>query len=177
MLSWIQNPDSLSDWMSLFTSGMKFSFCKLEWFFSSYMFSSLTRANLPHISWNHPSNFPLASLSNNPSTSDCPTKQFKHSVFSGAQPEFRWEKTLRRLQTFWQDFLQKQRESCLVEGPLSAASAQETFGKKNPAPAQRLGCLLSLFFFPETSVFLLSVIHISSSKCIYWPGKWCIFSL
>lgn len=61
--------------------------------FSSFsMFSSLTWANLQDIFWKPSLQFSLTSRSNNLSTSDRPTKQFKHSVFSGAQPEFRWEK-------------------------------------------------------------------------------------
>lgn len=112
---------------------------------------------------------PLTFLSNNPSTSDCPTKQFKHSLFSGAQPEFRWEKTLanRRLHTFLQDFFAEAERAALLRGLIQLHLQKRHLARK---PCSVVFC--PFFFFPETPVFLLSVIHLFSCKC-----KWCTFSL
>lgn len=94
--------------------------------------------------------FPLTSLSNNLSTLDCPTKQFKHSLFCGSQPEFRWEKNSSKQKAAYFPagiYAEQEREqpclwarfSCICRGDMKQK-------KREPAP--------------KTSVFLLLVIHI-----------------
>lgn len=123
--------------------------------FSSFsMFSSLTWANLQDIFWKPSLQFSLTSRSNNLSTSDRPTKQFKHSVFSGAQPEFRWEKkkTLAnwRLHTFRQDFMQKQREWPCWGASFIYICKGGIWQEKLPAIAQGL---FSVTFFQKRQCF------------------------
>lgn len=102
---------------------------------------------------------------------DFPSKQFKHSLFSGARPEYRLEEIQanRGLHTFLHNSLPS-RESGLVEG----ARFKGDIWQGVPAPAPGLNCFLSLFKKKETSVFLLSPIHRLWNK--YYPGSQSISS-
>lgn len=109
--------------------------------------------------------FPLTSLSNNPPPWIAPQDNLNIQSFLGHSQNSGGKKNSSKQKAayFPAELYARSRESGLVEGPLSAAFAQETFGKKDPAPALGLG-LFSDTFFP---VFLLSVIHFFSSKCWY----------
>lgn len=93
------------------------------------------------------------SLSRNASTSDCPTRQFKHSVVSGLLPEFRWEKfqqtegCLRSIRTL----CRKQRAR--IEGLHSVLCAKEHWQEK---PSSSFRPWFSVTFFSRNiSIFIV----------------------
>lgn len=89
---------------------------------------------------------PHTTLSNNPPTVDFSIKQFKHSLSSGTEPEFRWEKTQanRNLHTFRYDLMQKQREGPCWGAHFSSIWKRDIW--QETPPVLGFGCFLSLFF-------------------------------
>lgn len=105
------------------------------------------------------SRFHLTSPSNNPSTLNWPAKQFRHSLFSGAQPEFRLEKKKKEKL--------KQTEVCILSGIASCGAERAPLLRAcirngdiwqwTLASALGVSCFLSVCFFINHSV--LVVLH------------------
>ena len=157
---------------------MIFSFYKLD------LVSFLLRAFLTYLDKLTTHNlkpclhFPLTSLSNNHPPWIAPQDNLNIQSFLGHSQNSGGKKNSSKQKSayFPAELYARSRESGLVEGPLSAAFTQETFGKKDPAPALGLSVFSDTFFSRKVSVFV--VCHpFFSSKCWYKPGKLCIFSL
>lgn len=118
--------------------------------------------------------FPLTSLSNNLSTLDCPTKQFKHSLFCGSQPEFRWEKNSSKQKAAYFPagiYAEQEREqpclgarfSCICRGDMKQK-------KENLLQRHQCFCCLSSIFF--SGFFLLTKWTFNLQCNFQWVLVW-----